>query len=63
MVFLAGDASHFSFAYRNDLAPVALSKELQSAALKSLRAIKTFEKMYPQIKMVFGHELPTSLEL
>lgn len=54
-VLLTGDASHFSWAFENNVAPRGLNKADTALAQKSLEQLITFSKKYPQVKIVFGH--------
>ena len=54
-VLLTGDASHFSWAFENDVAPRGLNKADTELAQKSLEQLIAFAKKYPQVKIVFGH--------
>ncbi|MGR5094527.1 hypothetical protein ACPV5O_05360 [Vibrio maritimus] len=56
--FVVGDASHFGYAYDNNYAPAALSEELRQQAAETLASIKTFATQHPDIKLIFGHQLP-----
>ncbi|GAL34027.1 beta-lactamase-like [Vibrio maritimus] len=56
--FIVGDASHFGYAYDNSYPPAALSEDLRQQAATSLAAIKTFSGQHPDVKLVFGHQLP-----
>ncbi|WP_394151903.1 hypothetical protein [Vibrio maritimus] len=56
--FVVGDASHFGYAYDNNYAPAALSGELRQQAAETLASIKTFASQHPDIKLIFGHQLP-----
>lgn len=56
--FIVGDASHFRYAFDNNYPPAALSDELREQAAMSLAAIKTFASQHPEVKLVFGHQLP-----
>ncbi|WP_422381370.1 MBL fold metallo-hydrolase [Marinicellulosiphila megalodicopiae] len=55
-ILLAGDATHFSFGFENNIAPAAIGKSLQKQAVESLNAIKQFKQQYSFIKIIYGHE-------
>ncbi len=56
-VLLTGDASHFSWAFENNVAPRGLTKSDTELAQKSLEQLIAFTKKYPQVKIIFGHEV------
>jgi N-acyl homoserine lactone hydrolase len=58
---LAGDASHFSWAFEHDVAPRAWTSADGARAVKSLAELRRFAREYPRVRIVFGHELgPTT---
>lgn len=57
-VLIVGDASHFGFGFNNDLAPAAVGEGNMELARLSLSRLITFKNLYPQVKVILGHELP-----
>jgi glyoxylase-like metal-dependent hydrolase (beta-lactamase superfamily II) len=57
-VLLAGDASQFSWAFENNVAPRGLNKADTALAQKSLGQLIAFNTQYPKVKIIFGHGLP-----
>jgi glyoxylase-like metal-dependent hydrolase (beta-lactamase superfamily II) len=53
---LAGDASHFAWAFEQDVAPRAWTSGDQARAVESLSQLRGFAARYPQVRIVFGHE-------
>jgi N-acyl homoserine lactone hydrolase len=53
---LTGDASHFAWAFEQDVAPRAWTSHDQSRAVDSLSELRGFAARYPQVRIVFGHE-------
>jgi len=56
---IVGDASHYGFGFTNGLAPAAIGKESARQAEDSLSQLISFNKMFPQVELVLGHELPS----
>lgn len=57
-IMLTGDASHFGWAFDNDVAPRGLTEADTQTAQQSLDQLRAFKKMFPQVKFIFGHEIP-----
>jgi len=57
-ILLAGDASQFSWAFENDVAPRGLNKAETMLAQKSLEQLIAFSATYPKVKIIFGHGFP-----
>jgi glyoxylase-like metal-dependent hydrolase (beta-lactamase superfamily II) len=54
---LVGDASHFAWAFDHDIAARALTAADRVRSIESLAALRRFAVTYPQVRIVFGHEL------
>jgi glyoxylase-like metal-dependent hydrolase (beta-lactamase superfamily II) len=54
-VLLVGDASHTRWGWDHDVAPGKVTD--RAASEESLRQLRAFAARYPQVKVVFGHEL------
>jgi N-acyl homoserine lactone hydrolase len=54
---LVGDASHFAWAFERDVAPRAFTSDDRARAIESLTALRRFAARYPQVRVVFGHEV------
>jgi N-acyl homoserine lactone hydrolase len=54
---LVGDASHFAWAFEHDVAPRAFTSDDRARAAESLDGLRRFAARYPQIHIVFGHEV------
>lgn len=54
-VLLTGDASHFSWAFENDVAPRGLNNDDTEMAQRSLEQLINFTEEYPRVKIIFGH--------
>jgi N-acyl homoserine lactone hydrolase len=57
---LVGDASHFAWAFEQDVAPRAFTSNDRARAVESLAALRRFAARYPRVHIVFGHELGRS---
>ena len=55
-VLFTGDASHFAWAFAHGVAPHGWNAAGTARAYKSLDQLRAFAKLYPQVKLVFGHE-------
>ncbi len=55
---LIGDACHFGWAFDHGLAPVGMGEEDNAEAVASLEKLQAFKQAYPQVELIFGHELP-----
>lgn len=56
-VLIVGDASHFSFGFKNNLAPAAQGKKNAELAVRSLQQLRVFKDEYPDVKYMLGHDL------
>jgi glyoxylase-like metal-dependent hydrolase (beta-lactamase superfamily II) len=54
---LVGDAVHFAWAFEHDVAARALTAAERVRSIDSLAALRRFAARYPQVRIVFGHEL------
>jgi N-acyl homoserine lactone hydrolase len=54
---LLGDASHFAWAFERDVAPRAFTSDDRARAVESLTGLRRFAVRYPQVRIVFGHEI------
>jgi glyoxylase-like metal-dependent hydrolase (beta-lactamase superfamily II) len=54
---LVGDASHFAWAFERDVAPRAFTSDDRARAVESLTGLRRFAARYPQVHIVFGHEI------
>jgi N-acyl homoserine lactone hydrolase len=54
---LVGDASHFAWAFEQDVAPRAFTSDDRARAVESLTGLRRFAARYPQVRVVFGHEM------
>jgi len=57
---LVGDASHFAWAFEHDAAPRGWTSADGARAARSLAQLRRFAALYPQVRVVFGHELRTN---
>jgi glyoxylase-like metal-dependent hydrolase (beta-lactamase superfamily II) len=55
-VLLTGDASHFEWAFKAGIAPRGWNQTGTARAYKSLAALREFQRTYPSVKIVYGHE-------
>jgi len=55
---LVGDASHFAWAFEQDVAPRAFTSDDRARAVESLTELRRFAVRYPRVRIVFGHEIP-----
>ena len=55
-VLLTGDASHFSWAFQNGVAPRGWNKAGTALGYTSLEQLRSFARAYPSVKLIFGHE-------
>jgi glyoxylase-like metal-dependent hydrolase (beta-lactamase superfamily II) len=55
-VLLTGDASHFEWAFKAGIAPRGWNQTGTARAYKSLASLRDFERTYPSVKIVYGHE-------
>jgi N-acyl homoserine lactone hydrolase len=56
-VLLIGDASHFAWAFEHDVAPRSWTSADAAHAVESLAELRRFALKYPQVRVVFGHEV------
>jgi glyoxylase-like metal-dependent hydrolase (beta-lactamase superfamily II) len=55
-VLLVGDASHTAWGFAHDVAP---GKVVDAAAARaSLARLRAFTTQFPQVRVVYGHEMP-----
>ena len=59
---LVGDAIHFAWAFEHGVAARALTAADQSRSIETLAALRRFAVTYPQVRIVFGHELESPRE-
>jgi glyoxylase-like metal-dependent hydrolase (beta-lactamase superfamily II) len=55
-ILFTGDASHFAWAFANDVAPRGWNAAGTVRAYASLEQLRVFAKAYPQVKLVYGHD-------
>jgi glyoxylase-like metal-dependent hydrolase (beta-lactamase superfamily II) len=55
-VLLTGDASHFEWAFKEDVAPRGWNQTGTARAYQSLTLLREFAKTYPAVRLVYGHE-------
>ena len=55
-ILFTGDASHFAWAFANGVAARGWNAAGTARARVSLEQLRAFAKMYPQVKLVYGHE-------
>ena len=53
---LLGDASHFAWAFEQNVAPRAWTSADGARAIESLAALRRFAVKYPRVRIVYGHE-------
>ena len=56
-ILFTGDASHFEWAFSNGVAPRGWNAAGTARAYVSLEQLRAFAKAYPQVKLVYGHDL------
>jgi glyoxylase-like metal-dependent hydrolase (beta-lactamase superfamily II) len=54
---LVGDASHFAWAFEHDIAPRAMTSADGVHAVESLAGLRRFARDYPNVRIVFGHDI------
>jgi N-acyl homoserine lactone hydrolase len=59
---LVGDASHFAWAFEQNIAPRAFTSNDRERAVESLAGLRRFAARYPRVRIVFGHETGRSLD-
>jgi len=55
-ILFTGDASHFAWAFANGVAPHGWNAAGTARAYVSLEQLRAFAKMYPQVKLIYGHD-------
>jgi N-acyl homoserine lactone hydrolase len=55
-ILFTGDASHFAWAFSNGVAPHGWNAAGTARGYVSLEQLRAFAKMYPQVKLVYGHD-------
>lgn len=55
-ILFTGDASHFAWAFANGVAPHGWNAAGTARAYVSLEQLRAFAKMYPQVRLVYGHD-------
>jgi N-acyl homoserine lactone hydrolase len=55
-VLFTGDASHFAWAFANGVAPRGWNAAGTARAYVSLEQLRAFARLYPQVKLVYGHD-------
>ncbi len=55
-ILLTGDASHFAWAFQNGIAPRGWNKAGTAHGYVSLEQLRAFARVYPSVKLVYGHE-------
>jgi glyoxylase-like metal-dependent hydrolase (beta-lactamase superfamily II) len=55
-VLLAGDASHFAWAFQAGVAPHGWNKAGTARGYVSLKQLHAFARAYPNVKLIYGHE-------
>jgi N-acyl homoserine lactone hydrolase len=55
-VLLTGDASHFKWAFEAGVGPHGWNETGTARGYKSLASLRKFASMYPDVKIVYGHE-------
>jgi len=53
---LLGDASHFAWAFEQNVAPRAWTSADGARAIESLASLRRFAARYPRVRIVYGHE-------
>ena len=53
---LTGDASHFAWAFKNSIGPRGWSGAGAARGRVSLERLRVFERAYPNVKLIYGHE-------
>ena len=56
-VLLTGDASHTRWGFEHDVAPGKFNDGTREDARRSFDQLEAFARMYPQVKVIFGHSL------
>lgn len=59
-ILLTGDASHTKYGFVNQIEPGWVDN--QKSAENSLKQLNQFYKMYPEIKIIYGHELDHEMQ-
>uniref|UniRef100_Q01YM4 Beta-lactamase domain protein n=1 Tax=Solibacter usitatus (strain Ellin6076) TaxID=234267 RepID=Q01YM4_SOLUE len=57
-VLLTGDASHFAWAFQNGVGPRGWDRAGTARGYVSLEQLRAFARAYPNVQIVFGHEIP-----
>jgi len=57
-VLLTGDACHFEWAFKAGVAPRGWNKAGTARAYQSLTELRDFAAAYPNVQLVYGHEIP-----
>jgi N-acyl homoserine lactone hydrolase len=55
-VLLTGDACHFEWAFKAGVAPRGWNQAGTARAYQSLASMREFARIYPSIRLVYGHE-------
>jgi N-acyl homoserine lactone hydrolase len=55
-VLLTGDASHFEWAFKAGVAPHGWNQAGTDRAYQSLALLRDFARVYPSVRLVYGHE-------
>lgn len=55
-VLLTGDASHFAWAFKAGVAPRGWNKAGTTRGYVSLEQLRAFNRIYPSVKLIYGHE-------
>jgi glyoxylase-like metal-dependent hydrolase (beta-lactamase superfamily II) len=56
-VLLTGDASHFAWAFRTGVAPRGWNRAGTARGYVSLEQLRAFAKAYPNVRLIYGHEV------
>jgi N-acyl homoserine lactone hydrolase len=56
-VLLTGDASHFAWGFQNGVAPHGWDKAGTARGYPSLERLRAFARAYPNVKLIYGHEM------
>ena len=59
-LLLTGDASHFAWAFKAEVAPRGWNQTGTARAYQSLALLRAFARAYPSIRLVYGHEVGPS---
>jgi N-acyl homoserine lactone hydrolase len=56
-VLLTGDASHFSWGFRENVGPRGWNKSGTARGYLSLQQLRAFAHAYPRVRVIYGHEV------